>query len=82
MIQSGIDKAIEAAGGQEQLGAALVPPISQQAVAKMKAQGWASPDRALEMARLYDIPIGELVNADLNRLMDAARDRPQGGSDD
>lgn len=59
---TGIEQAVEKAGGQAALGAALKPPVSQQAISKMVAKGYAPVGRAREIAKLYDLPIDTLVD--------------------
>lgn len=66
---TGIEKAIELAGGQEELGAMLVPPVSQQAVSKWKSQGYAPSDRAVEITRRLGVSVKELLSPTLAKVL-------------
>lgn len=67
---TGIEQAIELAGGQAELGAMLNPAVSQQAIAKMKANGFAPLDRAEEIHALFTrIALRDLVGPKLKALM-------------
>jgi hypothetical protein len=66
---TGIEKAIELAGGQEELGAMLSPPVSQQAISKWKARGYAPSDRAVEIARRLGIELRELLSPTLAKVL-------------
>lgn len=70
---TGIEKAIAAAGGQAELGALLDPPVTQQAIAKMKASGYCPVDRAIEISKRWDIELAELVAPSLREVVSAPR---------
>lgn len=50
---TGIEEAIQLAGGQEALAFMFEPPITQQAVSVMKARGYAPVIRAHQIRRWY-----------------------------
>lgn len=62
MEQTAIERAIDSAGGQEALGAMLDPPVTQQAISKMKAQGFTSPEVATQLVNLFGLEYAHLIN--------------------
>ena len=66
--QTGIAKAIEAAGSQEKLAEAL--GCTQQNVSIWKGQGWAPIERAREIEMLYGIPRMELASPKIINMVD------------
>jgi hypothetical protein len=65
---TGIERAIEAAGGQTALAGLFKPRISQQAVAKMKKRGFASPARARQLHKLFpEMPVSAFVDPQLRK---------------
>lgn len=71
MQKSGVERAIEAAGGT---GAALAElwGVSPMAVSKFKQQGYLPLDRAKDAAERFDIPLRDLVAPNIREAMDAA----------
>lgn len=63
---TGIDKAVEQAGSQTALAEML--GVTQQAVAKWQARGWAPMKRAKQIAGAFPIPLVELVDPELKEL--------------
>lgn len=68
---TGIEKAIEAAGGQTALAEML--GCSQQNVAKMKSRGFCPVETAEKIAERYGIPVLELVSPSLRAVVEAMR---------
>lgn len=68
-MQSGVKKVIDAAGGKQQLADAW--QVSYQAIDKFDRQGFFPLDRAKLAAARYDVPLRELVRADIREAMDA-----------
>ena len=77
---TGIEQAVEKAGGRKALGAVLgamdpVPegenpkPISEQAVGQWVLRGWVPPERARQIEELYGIDIRLLLKPDLVRIL-------------
>ena len=64
---TGIDKAVQAAGSKSALAALL--GISQQAVSKMQRRGFCPIKRAEQIAAAFPIPVDELLNPEMVRLM-------------
>jgi len=67
---SGIRKAIEAAGSQSRLAARL--GVRQQAVAKWLAKGFVPPARVIEVEQETGVPRGDLINPKLIELLDTS----------
>ena len=57
---TGIDKAIEQAGGQVKLAYEL--GVSQQAISLWQRQGWVPNSRVVEISSQYGIPRNKLIN--------------------
>jgi DNA-binding transcriptional regulator YdaS (Cro superfamily) len=57
---TGIERAIEAAGGEAQLAAQL--GVTQQAVNKMKHKGFAPQERAFQIAELTGVAVRDLLD--------------------
>lgn len=68
-MQTGIEKAIEAAGSQVKLAEAL--GCTQQNVSLWRTQGWTPLDRAREIEMLYGIPRGELISPKIMGMVDS-----------
>lgn len=66
---TGIEKAVDMAGGQGPLGASLVPPVTQQAISKWLQRGWLPADRAVEIEKRYGIPARELLSPTLAKAL-------------
>lgn len=65
---TGIERAIDAAGGQTALASRL--KISQQAVAKMKKRGYTSLRRARQLNKLFpEIPASSFLDPALRKEM-------------
>jgi DNA-binding transcriptional regulator YdaS (Cro superfamily) len=64
---TGIDKAIEAAGGEVALAELL--GVSQQAVNKMKQRGYCAPKRAEQIANNFPINVDELIDPTLVEIL-------------
>lgn len=56
---TGIDKAIQAAGGQQPLADRL--DCTQQFISKMKTRGWAPAPTARRISALFGIALDELI---------------------
>jgi len=69
---SGIEKAIEAAGGPAALARKL--GVTHQFVYQCRKRGWVPPVRAVEIEALYGIPRRELVSLRLLHLVDVPTD--------
>ena len=63
---TGIQKAIDMAGGANALAAKL--GVSHQAVYVWLRKGWVPAHRALEIEKLFDIPRVELFKPELTAL--------------
>jgi DNA-binding transcriptional regulator YdaS (Cro superfamily) len=63
---TGIKKAIEMAGGANQL--ALKLGVTHQAVYVWLRKGWVPSQRALQIEHLFDIPRAELFKPELAAL--------------
>ena len=63
---TGIEKAIDKAGGASPLAAKL--GVSHQAVYVWLRNGWVPSKRAIELERLFDIPRVELFKPELSAL--------------
>lgn len=66
---TGIEKAVEMAGGQAALGASLRPEVTQQAISKWLARGWLPADRAVEVEKRYGIAVRELLSPTLAKVL-------------
>ena len=66
-MSSGIDRAIEAAGGA--LALAKLLQVTHQVVYAWKKQGWVPSDRALQLRDRFKIPVSKLVNPKLAKLI-------------
>lgn len=66
---TGIERAVEMAGGQGPLGASLSPPVSQQAISKWLTRGWLPADRAVEVERIYNIDARTLLSPALVKVL-------------
>lgn len=66
-MSSGIDRAIEAAGGA--LALARLLKVTHQAVYEWKKRGWVPPERALQLKDRFKIPVSKLVNPKLAKLI-------------
>ncbi len=66
---TGIEKAIELAGGASPLATKL--GVSHQAVYVWLRKGWVPAHRALEIEKLFDIPRVELFKPELAALFTA-----------
>lgn len=66
-MKTGIQRAVEAAGGVTKLAAQL--GVSHQAIYKFIRQGWVPPDRAVEIELNYEIPRQDLVSPRLLGLV-------------
>lgn len=64
---TGIDRAIEAAGGEKALGDLL--GVTQQAVNKMKRRGYCSVAKAEQIANNMPIPVEDLLDPEVVRVM-------------
>ena len=78
--QSGIERAIEAAGGMRALSRQL--GVSLQSVQNYKRRGWCSIQRAIEIEAQYGIPRAELVSPKDLANADALSGPFPGESDD
>jgi transcriptional regulator with XRE-family HTH domain len=67
MTTNGITKASEAAGSQGKLAEML--GVTQQAVSKWEARGWAPLKRARQIASAFPIPLKELIDPDTAELI-------------
>lgn len=67
-VQTGIQRAVIAAGGQVKLAETL--GVSQQYISLAVRQGYVSPPRAQEIEAEFGIPRHELVNPKLARVLD------------
>lgn len=65
--QTGIQRAVEAAGSQHRLAALL--GVSQQAVAQWVARGYAPASRIIEIEAQLGIPRAELIQPSLRDLL-------------
>lgn len=63
---TGIDRAIEAAGGVLPLAKLL--KVSHQVVYHWQKRGWVPAERALQIEARFKIPRAKLVNAKLAKL--------------
>lgn len=68
---TGIESAIQQAGGRRAFAESLNPPVSLQAVFQWLHRGWVPPRRALEIERLYGVDRAHLVKPDLVDLVGA-----------
>lgn len=66
-MSSGIDRAIEAAGGA--LALAKLLQVTHQVVYAWKKQGWVPPERALQLRDRFKIPVSKLLNPKLAKLI-------------
>jgi hypothetical protein len=66
-MTTGVDKAIEAAGGKRQLAALF--NVTEQAINNFKRKGWFPVDRARVVADAYGIPLADLVRADFRQAL-------------
>ncbi len=66
---TGIEQAVQKAGGQADLAAVLRPAVTQQAVSKWVARGWLPADRAVEVEKLYGIALRDLVSPTLAKVL-------------
>jgi len=65
-MTTGIDRAIEAAGGATALAKAL--KVSHQVIYYWQRRGWVPAERALQIEARYKIPRIKLLNAKLSKL--------------
>lgn len=65
---TGIERAIETAGGEAQLGEKL--GVTQQAVNKMKHKGFAPQERAAQIAELTGVAVRDLLDPKIVKLME------------
>jgi hypothetical protein len=63
---TGIKKAVDLAGGANQLAHKL--DVTHQAVYVWLRKGWVPAQRALEIEKLFDIPRAELFKPELSAL--------------
>lgn len=68
---TGIERAIEVAGGEAALASLL--GVSQQAVNKMKRRGYCSAARAEQIANHFPVEVRDLIDPALVRLMRGTR---------
>jgi len=66
-MTTGIDRAIEAAGGATALAKLL--KVSHQVVYYWQKRGWVPVDRALQIEARLKVPRAKLVNAKLAKLI-------------
>jgi DNA-binding transcriptional regulator YdaS (Cro superfamily) len=64
---TGIERAIDLAGGETALGELL--GVSQQAINKMKRKGYVTLQRAEQIANNFPIEVSQLVDPEVVRLM-------------
>jgi DNA-binding transcriptional regulator YdaS (Cro superfamily) len=64
---TGIDRAIEAAGGATALAKLLT--VSHQVVYHWQKRGWVPSERALQIKALFNIPVLKLLNPKLAKLI-------------
>ena len=69
--ETGIQRAVIAAGGQSKLAEML--GVSHQYISLAVRQGYVSPPRAQEIEAELGIPRHELVNPKLARVLDLSR---------
>lgn len=67
MSQTGITKAVDAAGSQTALAELL--GVTQQAVSKWEARGWAPLERARQIANAFPIPLKDLIDPKIREMM-------------
>jgi DNA-binding transcriptional regulator YdaS (Cro superfamily) len=67
IVETGIQRAVIAAGGQVKLAETL--GVSQQYISLAVRQGYVSPPRAQEIEAEFGIPRHELVNPKLARAL-------------
>lgn len=67
LVSSGIDRAIEAAGGA--LALAKLLKVTHQVIYAWKKRGWVPPERALQLKDRFKIPVSKLVNPKLAKLI-------------
>ena len=65
-MTTGIDRAVEAAGGATALAKLL--KVSHQVVYHWQKRGWVPVDRALQIEARLKIPRAKLVNAKIAKL--------------
>ena len=65
---TGIQQAVDAAGGQVKLAKSI--GVTQQYISFAVRQGYISPDRAIEIESQFGIPRLKLVNPKLVRTLD------------
>lgn len=68
---TGIERAIEVAGGEKALGELL--GVSQQAINKMKRRGYVTLQRAEQIANNFPIAVDQLVDPEVVRVMKETR---------
>lgn len=68
--RSGIEVAVEAAGGQAALAAKL--GVTQQAISVWKVRGWVPLGRAVEIEQVTGVARARLVNPRVLDLVDSA----------
>lgn len=66
-MTTGIDRAIEAAGGAIALAKLL--KVSHQVVYCWQQRGWVPSERALQLRDRFKIPVSKLVNPKLAKLI-------------
>lgn len=69
--KTGVQRAIDAAGGKSELASRW--NVTYQAIDKFDRQGFFPLDRAQRAAADFDIPLRDLVRADLRAAMDSQR---------
>jgi len=57
---SGIQRAVQLAGGQDELGQMI--DVTQQNISKWVISGYAPLNRAIQIGELFDIPARQLVS--------------------
>jgi hypothetical protein len=67
VLSSGIERAIEAAGGP--LALAKLLKVSHQVVYEWRKRGWVPPERALQLKERFKIPLAKLVNPKIGKLI-------------